>query len=36
MFTAGLAITTNGSRQSVTITPRATFIRGFYIALRRR
>jgi hypothetical protein len=36
MFTAGLAITTNGSRQSVTITPRATFIRGVYIALRRR
>jgi hypothetical protein len=35
-FTAGLSITTNGSRQSVSITPRETFISGVHIALRRR
>jgi len=35
-FTAGLSITTHGSRQSVSITPRETFISGVHIALRRR
>jgi len=35
-FTAGLAITTNGRRQTVSITPRQTFISGVYIALRKR
>lgn len=35
-FTAGLSITTKGHRQSVSITPRGTFIAGVYIALRKR
>jgi hypothetical protein len=35
-FTAGLAMTTNGNRQSVSITPRGTFITGVHIALRKR
>jgi hypothetical protein len=30
------SITTNGSRQSVAITPRETFISGVHIALRKR
>ena len=36
MFTAGLSITTQGGRQSVSITPRQTFISGVHIALRKR
>jgi hypothetical protein len=35
-FTAGLSIRTNGNRQSVSITPRETFISGVHIALRKR
>jgi hypothetical protein len=35
-FTAGLSITTNGRRQTVSITPRQTFISGVYVALRKR
>jgi hypothetical protein len=35
-FTAGLSITTKGGRQSVSITPRQTFITGVHIALRKR
>ena len=35
-FTAGLSITTHGNRQSVSITPRETFISGVHIALRRQ
>jgi hypothetical protein len=35
-FTAGLAITTHGSRQTVSITPRGTFIAGVHVALQRR
>jgi len=35
-FTAGLSITTHGGRQSVTISPRETFISGVHIALRKR
>jgi hypothetical protein len=35
-FTAGLALTTRGNRQSVSITPREAFITGVHIALRKR
>jgi hypothetical protein len=35
-FSAGLALTTHGNRQSVSITPRATFITGVHIALHKR
>ena len=35
-FTAGLAITARGDRQSVTITPRETFISRVSIGLRKR
>jgi hypothetical protein len=34
-FTAGLSMTTNGNRQSVSITPRDVFITGVHIALVR-
>jgi hypothetical protein len=36
MFTAGFALTTDGGRQTVSIRPRDTFIKGVYIALRKR
>jgi hypothetical protein len=36
MFTAGLALTTQGHRQSVSITPRGVHITGVQIALRKR
>jgi hypothetical protein len=35
-FSAGLSLTTRGNRQSVSITPRETFITGVYIALHKR
>jgi hypothetical protein len=35
-FTAGLALTTRGNRQSVSITPRDAFITSVHIALRKR
>jgi hypothetical protein len=35
-FSAGIAITTDGGRQSVSITPRGTFITGVHVALRKR
>jgi hypothetical protein len=34
-FTAGLSVTTSGNRQSVSITPRDTFITGVHITLSR-
>lgn len=34
-FTAGLALTTQGNRQSVSITPRGVHITGVHIALRK-
>jgi hypothetical protein len=36
LFTAGLTLTTEGSRQSVSITPRGVHITGVHIALRKR
>lgn len=35
MFTAGLAVSTSGNRQSVAITPRDTFITAVHISLSR-
>jgi hypothetical protein len=35
-FTAGISVTTNGNRQSVSITPRGVFITGVQIALSKR
>jgi hypothetical protein len=35
-FTAELSMTTNGNRQSVSITPRGVYITGVHIALSRR
>ncbi|MBM3527950.1 MAG: hypothetical protein FJX62_07645 [Alphaproteobacteria bacterium] len=35
LFTAGLALTTQGDRQSVSITPRGVHITGVHIALRK-
>jgi hypothetical protein len=35
-FSAGLSLTTRGNRQSVSITPRETFITGVHIALHKR
>jgi len=36
MFTAGISVTTNGNRQSVSITPQGAYITGVQIALSRR
>ena len=35
-FSAGLALTTRGNRQSVTITPQGTAITGVHLSLQRR
>jgi hypothetical protein len=35
-FTAGISVATSGNRQSVSITPRGTFISGVHISLSRR